>query len=178
MTLSSVVPRAGTALHCWKRGDSGAICASSKNAIDESGNISPAKLANQFGQKRNRYAGVYGQGDKAILDLSRLAKAGKAVIPDKLPNSGTTARGMMQVAAPAVIGGAYGAYKEGDIGGIGSYALGGALLPFAMQKGLNSPAATRYLTQGITTPMIRNALLAPSRVGLGTTIPAYLLSQE
>jgi hypothetical protein len=149
-----------------------------ENAIDESGNISPAKLANQFGQKKNRSVGVYGKGDKSVLELARLAKAGKQVIPDKLPNSGTAARGMMQVAAPAAVGGAYGAYKEGDLSGIGTYALAGAALPFALQKGLNSPAATRYLTQGITTPMLRNSLMAPSRAGLGILPPAFLLSQQ
>jgi hypothetical protein len=149
-----------------------------ENAVDEAGDISPAKLANQFGQKKNRYAGVYGKGDKSIIELARLAKAGKNVIPEKMPNSGTTPRALMQILAPAAIGGGYGAYKEGNLTGIGAYALGGAALPFAAQRAINSPGLANYLAHGIGQPLVRSALLAPSRAGLGSTVPAYLLTQE
>jgi hypothetical protein len=149
-----------------------------ENAIDSEGNISPAKLANQFGQKKNRYAGVYGGGDESIVRLARLAKAGKNVIPEKLPNSGSAPRALMQIAAPAVIGGGYGAYQEGDLAGIGMYAAGGAALPFLAQKAINSPGVANYLAHGISQPFVRNALLAPSRVGVGASVPAYLLSQQ
>jgi hypothetical protein len=68
-----------------------------ENAIetDGSGTISAAKLANQFGQKRNRSVGVYGKGDKSIVELSRLAQSGKRVLTDKTPNSGTATRTLM-----------------------------------------------------------------------------------
>jgi hypothetical protein len=56
----------------------------------------------------------------------------------------------MQIAAPAVIGGGYGAYQEGDLAGIGMYAAGGAALPFLAQKAINfafphgSPVPPKY----------------------------------
>jgi len=149
-----------------------------ENAVDSEGNISPSKLANQFGQKKNRYAGVYGKGDQSILDLARLAKSGKNIIPDKLPNSGTTPRALMQIAAPAVLGGAYGGYKEGDLGGVGMYALGGAALPFLAQKAINSPGMGGYLVNGLQSQALREALMFPSRAALGSTVPAWLLSQQ
>ena len=149
-----------------------------ENAVDSEGNISPAKLANQFGIKRNRYAGVYGKGDRSILELAQLAKAGKNVIPDKLPNSGTTARSLMQIAAPAVAGGVYGGYKEGDWSGVGAGLAGGAAVPFLMQRGMQSPTVANFLANGISNPAVRNALMGPSRIGLGATVPALLLSQQ
>jgi hypothetical protein len=149
-----------------------------ENAVDSEGNISAAKLANQFGHKKNRSVGVYGKGDKSVVELAKLAKAGKNVIPDKLPNSGTAARSLMQIGAPAIVGGAYGGYKEGDLTGVGAYALGGAALPFLAQRALNNPAAANYLATGVGSPVVRNALLAPSHVGLGAIPPALLLSQQ
>jgi hypothetical protein len=152
-------------------------------AKDGSGNISPSILANQFGQKANRTVGVYGQGDKSVLALARLAKAGKRVIPEKLPNSGTTPRAVMQAALPAAIGAAYGGYREGDATGVLMGAAGGVLAPKLAQKLINSPTGINYLSRGIAPGLrsqipqgFRNALIAPQAVG-ATALPAYLLAQ-
>jgi hypothetical protein len=149
-----------------------------ENAVDSEGNISPAKLANQFGKKANRNVGVYGKGDRSILELARLAKAGKNVVPDKLPNSGTAARSLMQVAAPAAIGGLYGGYKEGDLSGVAAYAAGGAAVPWLAQKAIQNPTFANYLVNGVQNPLVRNTLMAPSKIGLGVVPPALLLSQQ
>ena len=58
------------------------------------GIISPSRLANAWGTKANRAASVYGQGgDQGLIELAR---AGKEIIPDMLPDSGTIPRGMWQ----------------------------------------------------------------------------------
>lgn len=132
-----------------------------ENAIDNEGGgmISPAKLANQFGTKKNRAVGVYGQGDRSILELARLAKAGKRLIPDKLPNSGTVPRALAQAALPAGVGAVYGGMKEGDMSGAVTYGLGAAALPYLIQRGLNAPVAANYLASGLRAGQTRNALL-------------------
>lgn len=152
-------------------------------AKDGSGNISPSLLANQFGTKANRSVGVYGKGDVSVTELARLAKAGKRIIPDKLPNSGTVPRALMQAAAPAAVGAAAGGYKTGDWTGVATGAVGGVALPLLAQGFINSPAGARYLTQGLfpslraQAPQVaRNALFgtqALTQAGL----PAYLLTQ-
>jgi len=65
-----------------------------EGSIDELGQISPSKLANSMSGKSNRRAAIYGRGDQ---ELVRLARAAKAILPDKFPNSGTTARFMAQL---------------------------------------------------------------------------------
>jgi len=63
-----------------------------EGAIDKGmeGLISPARLANAWGTNANRSASVYGRsGDQQLINLAR---AGKDIIPDTLPNSGTAAR--------------------------------------------------------------------------------------
>lgn len=144
-----------------------------ENAIDNEGGgmISPAKLANQFGTKKNRAVGVYGQGDKSILELSRLAKAGKRLIPDKLPNSGTVPRALAQAALPAAVGAAYGGIKEGDLSGAVTYGLGAAALPYAIQRGMNAPRAANYLSSGLRSGQARNALLGLERAATLRLLP-------
>lgn len=71
-------------------------------AIDKgvTGNISPSILANQWSLKANRAAGVYGQGgDQGLVGL---AQAGKSVLPQQLPDSGTIPRGLMQAPLRAI----------------------------------------------------------------------------
>jgi hypothetical protein len=128
-------------------------------ATDESGNISAAKLANAFGTKKNRIVGVYGKGDESIVNLAKLAKAGKQILPEKLANSGTTARIANQALLPAA-GAAYGYAKEGDIGGAAKYAALGYVAPKLIQGAINSPAAANYLANGLQPGFARNALMA------------------
>lgn len=136
---------------------------------DDSGMISAAKLANQFGTKANRNAGVYGKGDRSIVELAQLAKAGKRVIPEKLPNSGTAARVLMQGAAPAAIGAAYGYAKEGDLKGALMYGAGGMAAPLVAQQIINRPGAANYLANGLPQTGIaggfRNMLIAAQQGG-------------
>lgn len=140
-----------------------------EGAIDKegSGNISPSLLANTLGQKRNRGASIYGRGDQ---ELVQLAQAGKMLLPDKLPNSGTTARAAMQILAPlgaSAAGGAYDA-SQGDYGSAAGKALmaGAAAIaaPRAAQFLINNPATARYLTGGVQSMPLRSLLQAPQQI--------------
>lgn len=147
-----------------------------ERAIDTEGKgeISAPKLANLFGQGRNRNVGVYGKGDKSIVELMRLAKAGKLILPEKLPNSGTPARLLTNLAVPAGIGAGVGYAKEGDLGGAMAWGLGGAALPYLLQRGINSPGGANYLASGMNPGAVRNALFA---IGQGGRLaPAALTS--
>lgn len=132
-----------------------------EGAIDTEGggNVSAAKLANQFGQKRNRGVGVYGSGDASIRELAAVAKSGKRLLTDKTPNSGTTARALTQAALPAAVGAGYGLY-QGDPSAALALGIGGLAAPRLAQKALNSRAVTNYLADGIQQPLARNTLLA------------------
>lgn len=136
-------------------------------AVNPDGYVSPAKLYNTtnvkaFGQKKAMATGI------RQTELQKLAKAGKRIIPERFPNSGTPARAALQLMLPGAIGGAYGASQGGDIGDIAGYAAGGVAAPWLLQKAMNNPSAVQYLTQGLQGPA-RTALL-----GAGTT-PAGLL---
>lgn len=144
-----------------------------EDAIDTEGlgNISPAKLANAFGKKANRNVGIYGQGDKSVLELAKLAKAGKQLLPDKLPQSGTVPRALAQAALPAAAGAAYGGFKEGDMSGAVAYGIGGAALPYLLQRGLNAPGASNYMSSGLGAGQTRNALLMFQNSALPRLLP-------
>lgn len=55
--------------------------------------ISPLALSNTLSQRRNRNMSVYGQGGDQ--QLVALGQAGRDVLPEVLPNSGTNPRGLM-----------------------------------------------------------------------------------
>lgn len=134
-----------------------------EKSVDPVGNISPAKVYNSqnvkaFGGKRAMATG------RAATDLMDLAKAGKAIIPEKFPNSGTAARGLLQLAVPGAVGAGYGYAKEKNFTGALAYGAGGLAAPYALQKVLNTPAAVKYLSQGLAGPVGRGLLAAPKSV--------------
>jgi hypothetical protein len=117
-------------------------------SVKPDGNISPAKLYNAanvkgFGQKKAMATGI-GQSQ-----LQKLAKAGARIIPERMPNSGTTPRALLQMALPAAAGGAYGYSQDGNLGGAAKYAALGVGAPYLAQRLLNSPAASEYLANGL-----------------------------
>ena len=137
-------------------------------AIDRmgGGNISPAKLANALATKSNRGASIYGRGDTQLVDL---AQAGNLLLSDKNPNSGTTAREIMQMGLPLIAGGAAGGYDayNGDYTGALEKAAttAGALyaIPKAAQYLINNPTTANYLANGMQGNMrpLRELLMAP-----------------
>lgn len=136
-----------------------------EGVIGEDGQISPSKLANVFNQRANRSTSVYGQGPQELYDL---ASAGKMLLPDKLPNSGTTARLAMQVGVPLIAGGGAGVYEGTHNGEVGfdPMAAGKVLaltagLPKLAQMALNNPASARYLAEGVQYSPLRTMLMAP-----------------
>lgn len=130
-------------------------------SVNPDGNISASKLYNAtnvkaFGQKKAMATGI------RQTQLQKLAKAGKRIIPDHFPNSGTPARAALQLLLPGAIGAGYGAAQGGDLGDIAKYGAGGIAAPFLLQKAMNNPSAVQYLTRGLQGPA-RNALLASSK---------------
>jgi hypothetical protein len=118
-----------------------------EGAIDKQGNgdISPSRLANIMGQKANRNVSIYGKGDTTLSDL---AQSANALLPQKVPNSGTPARVIAQVALPMAAGATYEGVREGNWEGAAKGAVGGIALPYLIQKGLNSQGALGRLTSG------------------------------
>lgn len=144
-----------------------------EGAIDNEGGgiISPARLANALGTKANRAQSKYGRGDQELVVL---AQAGKKLLPDKFPNSGTPARLAAQLVAPGALGLGAG-YAAGDPGtGIATaLGTGGALL--GARGVMNNQAMARALTEGVRPGRIRNMLATPRRVGAFRTVPAVAL---
>jgi hypothetical protein len=127
---------------------------------DGNGNISASTLSNVMGQKANRGASIYGNGDQTLVNL---AQSGRQLLGDKMPNSGTAMRAAMQIAGPLALGG--GAYAASDKdeglpwGKVGAAAALGFAAPRAMQAAINSPGVARYVSQGMGGPL-RNLLLS------------------
>lgn len=99
--------------------------------------ISPLKLSNAIATKAQQAMSVYGQGGNQ--DLVKLAQAARTILPEKLPNSGTVPRGLMQAplrslatAVPYVAAQKYllsqpGAVNPGGLRGPLIFATGGAI---------------------------------------------------
>lgn len=122
-----------------------------ENSIDKGVDktISPARLANTFAQKRNRAVSLRGLGHPETVELSRLADAGRAVLPETIGNSGTAPRklvGDLMLAA----GGAGGAAATGaDMTTAAAAGVGMLGLPPLLQRAMLSQGAVgNYLTQG------------------------------
>jgi len=125
------------------------------------GDISPSLLYNSLTTKAKRNA-FYAEDN----ELSKLAAAGKIVLPEKLPNSGTIARGLAQAAVPAAAGAAYGLYQGDYMDALKGVAFGVAA-PKLAQAAINNPKFAAYLEKGIGQNALRNLLQAPSKIGLG-----------
>jgi hypothetical protein len=139
---------------------------------DGAGIISPAKLSNSLSTKANRAASIYGKGDRELVVL---AQAGKKLLPDKFPNSGTAARLAGQLLAPTAIGLGAG-YASGDPGtGIGTAIASAAALRGA-QGAMNNQLLAKFLTNGMKQGAARTALTSPQRAGaLTRQLPAVAL---
>jgi len=133
---------------------------------DVEGNVSPSLLSNSLATKSKRNA-LY-QDDP---QLANLARAGKLILENKTPNSGTVARLAAQAAPAALAGGLYGLY-EGDLGGAAKGAAVGFAIPKAMQAAANNPALARYFEQGMQKGPMRSVLQAPQRIG--EMLPQYM----
>jgi len=125
------------------------------------GDISPSLLYNSLTTKSKRNA-FYADDPQ----LAKLAAAGKIVLPEKLPNSGTIARGLAQAAVPAAAGAAYGLYQGDYVDALKGAAFGVAA-PKLAQAAINNPSFAVYLEKGIGQNALRNLLQAPSKYGAG-----------
>ena len=125
------------------------------------GDISPSLLYNSLTTKSKRNA-FYAEDN----ELAKLAAAGKIVLPEKLANSGTIARGLAQAAVPAAAGAAYGLYQGDYVDALKGAAFGVAA-PKLAQAAINNPRLAAYLEKGIGQNALRNLLQAPSKLGVG-----------
>lgn len=115
------------------------------------GFINPKSLLRQL-EKDNPSKNMARYGD-----LYEIAKAGATVLPDKLANSGTATRLMLQDAlmglGGAAVGGGAG-YATGNDPMLAALAGAGAVAaPYAAAKFITSPAGSYYLVNGI--PVLR-----------------------
>lgn len=127
------------------------------DATDESGVVSPAKLWQQFNVKANRSQAKFGKGDRELINIAR---AGKTILTDKLPNSGTAQRIAAQLAVPAVAGAA-GSAMSGDPADALKYGALAYAIPRGAQFAINNQLAARYMTQGAPAGL-QNALRSPT----------------
>ena len=135
---------------------------------DPDGHVSPAKLYNSLTTKAKRNA--FYQDDP---HLAQLASAGKSVLTEKMPNSGTAARLAGQAAIPTTVA-AVDYAKEGDIGNAAKLGLSAYVLPKVLQKALTSQGvAGKYLREGLQNVPLRSLLEAPSKLGMGKLPLAY-----
>ena len=109
------------------------------------GNISPSLLSNSLATKGKRNA-IYAE-DSQLADLAR---AGKLVLEQKLPNSGTMARFLAQSPITAAIKATYGK---------------------GAQMAMNNPTVAKYLEQGVSPGALRTMLQIPQMAG--AYVPQY-----
>jgi hypothetical protein len=129
-------------------------------ATDGSGDISASKLANSLGTKKNAAQSKYGKGDQ---DLVELAQAGKAVLPEKVGNSGTTARAAAHFLAPGALAAGASFANDHDPSKALEYGLAGVAAPYAARQALQNPRIANYLAYGLGNPTARAALLSPQQ---------------
>jgi hypothetical protein len=113
---------------------------------NEFGNVSPSLLNNSLATKGKRYS--FYQDDP---ELANLARAGKMVLEQKLPNSGTMAR---MLASNPVYAGTKALYQSGA------------------QAAMMNPTTSRYIEQGLPQGALRSTLQAPQQ--LGQMLPQYM----
>lgn len=152
-------------------------------ATNPDGNVSPSKLYNatntkSFGQKKAMATGI------RQTQLQKLAKAGKHVIPEKYPNSGTTGRAALQLLVPGVLAGGYG-YGSSEsedpsdkLMTAAKFAGAGILAPKLLQQTLNRPGAANYLANGLTGPTGRALTATETQLLLKQLPRATLQSQQ
>jgi hypothetical protein len=109
------------------------------------GNVSPSLLSNSLATKAKRNA-IYAE-DSQLADLAR---AGKLVLEQKLPNSGTMARFLAQSPITAAIKAGHGKVA---------------------QMAMNNPAIAKYLEQGVSPGALRTMLQIPQMAG--AYVPQY-----
>lgn len=133
-----------------------------EGAIDNEGigDISPSKLANSLGSKKNIKQSKYGYGNQELVDL---AQSGKQLLPDKFSNSGTAARIAMQ-AAPAAIAGIGSGLYNGDFGDAALAAGAVYGFPRLAQSVLTNQTSAKYLANGFGKTVEPGALNSVARI--------------
>jgi hypothetical protein len=132
---------------------------------NEHGDISPSLLSNSLATKGKRNA-IYAENN----ELAKLARAGKDILQNKTPNSGTMARAAAQ-AAPALVGGAaYGLY-QGDLKSAAEGATLGFGAPKLAQLIMRNPKIAKYLEEGVANQSLRSMLELPKNIG--KRVPEY-----
>jgi hypothetical protein len=129
-------------------------------ATDGSGDISASRLANSLGTKKNAAQSKYGKGEQ---DLVEIAQAGKAILPEKTGNSGTTARLAAQFLGPGLVTGGGSFLYDHDPKKALEYGLGGVAAPYIGRQALQNPRVANYLAYGLGNPTARAVLSSPQQ---------------
>lgn len=136
-------------------------------SVDTEGVVNPSRLWQTINTVKNAGQAKMGRGDQ---QLASLARAGKTVLVDGTPNSGTALRG----GALALGAGAVGAVGTGLSTGDWSKAaeVGGGLIaaPYAARSLLSRPGVQNYLVNGLAPPAIANSLTRLGQSGLFQTV--------
>jgi len=140
-------------------------------ALKGQGDISPSLLYNSLTTKKNRNI-FYGDNK----DLANLAAAGKQILPDKNPNSGTAARILTSTAlqnlGTGTAGGLIGYQQGGDTSSALMGMAGGVAAPLLAQKLLNNPAFAEYINTGIKSTPLQQIMQLGKQTGMGKIAPA------
>lgn len=145
------------------------------------GEISPSKLYNSLKTKGKRYS--FYQDDP---ELANLATAGKNILSEKVPNSGTTSRLIAQLALPSIAGGSewlnskdYIRSAEAAGGGALANKFAGQFVRQGIQKAINSQGGLgQYVKEGIPNTLIRDLIQLPEKYGIGKVPLAAFTSYE
>jgi hypothetical protein len=112
---------------------------------DPQGNISPSLLSNSLATKGKRNA-IYAEDN----ELASLARAGKDILQNKTPNSGSMARLLAQ--SPY-------------------FAAGKAIYGKSVQSAMQNPKIAKYLEEGVANKSLRSMLELPKNIG--KRVPEY-----
>jgi hypothetical protein len=149
-----------------------AISRTSENSLE--GIVSPAAL-NSVIETANKTKSTRGYNE-----LYELARAGRGVLSDNVPNSGTAQRLLAQqlltagASGGAVGTGTYMATQDPNLA-LGAALAGTLAAPKASQVFLNSPAGRRYFTKGV--PGL-NLLATPAARQLGAQVNTGLQAER
>lgn len=118
-------------------------------SIDQNGVISPKRLYQQLATKRGKGTRVYGEGDQGMTEL---AKAGSAVLPDTVGNSGTTPRAAGIAKVVGMI--RHPIRTSAELGLLG---VGKGLAEMNPQRGMRSVINARNIAKQAPPPTLRKA---------------------
>lgn len=142
--------------------------------IDADNYINPAKLYNSMDTMSNINQMVRGQGDQTLV---KMAQAGKLILGNQQPNSGTAARAVAMLSLGGVLG-SVDAMIEGKPSRVWEGALAGLVGPSAMKLASENPASARIIGRWARSKAIasfragtKNVMAKAAGTAVGAVVP-------